>query len=266
MKDVQRPWTLKAVVGTLRPGARLLEIGAGEPLVAELLARLGYDVTVIDPYDGRDRGPDDVETMKAAFPLLRFVQGLFPGDVPAGERYDGDLLDLGARARARRRDRRALRRDRPAASSPAVTRSTPSTTCSSDPATTITACGWHGSPRGSAIPAASSTTCSWSSAATPRPTSSPPRATTAGAAPCPTTSSRCGAASRSSSACRCSDGGAAMASTSGSSAYRSARLLGQCLRSLRDHPPRTAALGDRRRQRTRPTARPRRCARSPASS
>ncbi len=89
MKDVQRPWTLKAVVGTLRPGARLLEIGAGEPVVAELLARLGYDVTVIDPYDGRDRGPDDVETMKAAFPRLRFVQGLFPGDVPAGERYDG---------------------------------------------------------------------------------------------------------------------------------------------------------------------------------
>ena len=89
MKDVQRPWTLKAVVGTLRPGARLLEIGAGEPVVAELLARLGYDVTVIDPYDGRDRGPDDVETMKAAYPRLRFVQGLFPGDVPAGERYDG---------------------------------------------------------------------------------------------------------------------------------------------------------------------------------
>jgi glycosyltransferase involved in cell wall biosynthesis len=89
MKDVQRPWMLKAVVGTLRPGARLLEIGAGEPGVADLLAGLGYAVTVIDPYDGRDRGPDDIETMRAAHPRLRFVQGLFPGDIPDGERYDG---------------------------------------------------------------------------------------------------------------------------------------------------------------------------------
>ncbi len=89
MKDVQRPWMLKALVGTLRPGARLLEIGAGEPVVADLLARLGYEVTVIDPYDGRDRGPDDLAAMEAAYPRLRFVQGLFPADVPAGERYDG---------------------------------------------------------------------------------------------------------------------------------------------------------------------------------
>jgi glycosyltransferase involved in cell wall biosynthesis len=89
MKDVQRPWALKAVVGTLRPGARLLEIGAGEPLVADLLSRLGYEVTVIDPYDGRDGGPGDLEAVKASYPRLRFVQGLFPRDVPAGARYDG---------------------------------------------------------------------------------------------------------------------------------------------------------------------------------
>ena len=61
LKDVQRPWVLKAIVGAVPPGSRLLEIGAGEPLVAELLARLGYDVTVVDPYDGRDRGPTDLE-------------------------------------------------------------------------------------------------------------------------------------------------------------------------------------------------------------
>ncbi len=88
MKDVQRPWVLKAIVGSLAPGARLLEIGAGEPLVADLLVRIGYDVTVIDPYDGRDRGPSDVAELSAAYPGVGFVQGLFPDDLPAGERFD----------------------------------------------------------------------------------------------------------------------------------------------------------------------------------
>src|SRR5712692_5097989 len=50
LKDLQRPWTVKAALGLLAPGSRLLEIGAGQPLVAAFLAELGYDVTVIDPY------------------------------------------------------------------------------------------------------------------------------------------------------------------------------------------------------------------------
>src|SRR5438309_3747012 len=44
LKDVQRPWALKAIVGSVRPGSRLLEIGAGKPVVADQLAQLGYDV------------------------------------------------------------------------------------------------------------------------------------------------------------------------------------------------------------------------------
>jgi hypothetical protein len=44
LKDVQRPWMLKAVFGRLPRGARLLEIGGGDPWVADLLARLGYEV------------------------------------------------------------------------------------------------------------------------------------------------------------------------------------------------------------------------------
>jgi glycosyltransferase involved in cell wall biosynthesis/SAM-dependent methyltransferase len=88
MKDVQRPWMLKAVVGAVPSGSRLLEIGAGEPIVADLLARLGYEVTVIDPYDGRDRGPTGVDEIGAAYPRVRFVQGLFPGDLPVGETFD----------------------------------------------------------------------------------------------------------------------------------------------------------------------------------
>jgi hypothetical protein len=84
LKDVQRPWALKAIAAAVPPGSRLLEIGAGEPLVAGMLARDGYDVTVVDPYDGRDGGPSDVE----APPGVRVIRGLFPRDVPAAERFD----------------------------------------------------------------------------------------------------------------------------------------------------------------------------------
>jgi 2-polyprenyl-3-methyl-5-hydroxy-6-metoxy-1,4-benzoquinol methylase len=88
LKDVQRPWAVKAILGSVQPGSRLLEIGAGEPVVAELLARLGYDVTVVDPYDGRERGPADVDAIRAAAPHVRVIRGLFPRDLPDGERFD----------------------------------------------------------------------------------------------------------------------------------------------------------------------------------
>jgi glycosyltransferase involved in cell wall biosynthesis len=84
LKDVQRPWALKAIAGTVEPGARLLEIGAGEPLVASQLARLGYDVTVVDPYDGRAGGPTGI----AEHAGVRVIRGLFPDAVPAGEEFD----------------------------------------------------------------------------------------------------------------------------------------------------------------------------------
>jgi glycosyltransferase involved in cell wall biosynthesis len=88
LKDLQRPWAVKAIIGGVEPGSRLLEIGAGEPVVAELLAGLGYDVTVVDPYDGRDGGPADIDAIVAAAPHVRVVQGLFPRDLPDGERFD----------------------------------------------------------------------------------------------------------------------------------------------------------------------------------
>ena len=88
LKDLQRPWAVKAIVGSVEPGSRLLEIGAGEPLVAELLARLGYDVTVVDPYDGRDGGPADVDAIRAGAPHVCVIEGLFPRDLPADARFD----------------------------------------------------------------------------------------------------------------------------------------------------------------------------------
>jgi hypothetical protein len=88
LKDVQRPWAVKAILGTVEPGSRLLEIGAGDPVVAELLARFGYDVTVVDPYDGRDHGPADIDAVRATAPHVRVIQGLFPRDVPGDARFD----------------------------------------------------------------------------------------------------------------------------------------------------------------------------------
>ena len=44
LKDVQRPWMLKAILGKVPVGGRVLEIGAGEPLVGDILSRIGYEV------------------------------------------------------------------------------------------------------------------------------------------------------------------------------------------------------------------------------
>lgn len=84
LKDVQRPWVLKTILGMVPIGGHVLEIGAGDPWVADLLSRLGYRVTVIDPYDGRDRGPQQFKEFCKRFPGIRFVKGLFP-DALQGE-------------------------------------------------------------------------------------------------------------------------------------------------------------------------------------
>lgn len=87
MKDLQRCWTIKAIVGNIQRGSRILEIGAGEPLVAGVLSRLGYDVTVVDPYDGSGNGPREFATFKSAYPDLRFVREQFPPEEELGGGY-----------------------------------------------------------------------------------------------------------------------------------------------------------------------------------
>jgi SAM-dependent methyltransferase len=77
LKDVQRPWIFKAILGQVPARGRLLEIGAGEPLVADLLQQLGYDVWVVDPYDGSGNGPRDFEAFRAQYPKVKFVRDLF---------------------------------------------------------------------------------------------------------------------------------------------------------------------------------------------
>ena len=41
LKNVQRPWAVKAILGAVPPPARLLEIGGGEPIVSGFLTELG---------------------------------------------------------------------------------------------------------------------------------------------------------------------------------------------------------------------------------
>jgi hypothetical protein len=80
MKDLQRCWVVKAVLGSVERGSPLVEIGAGEPLAADLLSRLGHDVTVVDPYDGSGNGPLEFERFQRSYPDLTFIRERFPPD------------------------------------------------------------------------------------------------------------------------------------------------------------------------------------------
>ena len=77
LKDVQRPWMLKAILGKVPVGGRVLEIGAGEPLVGDILSRIGYEVWVVDPYDGSGNGPIQFSQFSAEYPDIRFIRDLF---------------------------------------------------------------------------------------------------------------------------------------------------------------------------------------------
>lgn len=90
LKDAQRPWAVKAILGTVPVGSKILEIGGGEPLVSGLLQDLGYQVTLIDPYDGTGNGPREYERFKRAYPKVRIIREYFKKDALslAGEIFD----------------------------------------------------------------------------------------------------------------------------------------------------------------------------------
>jgi glycosyltransferase involved in cell wall biosynthesis len=77
LKDVQRPWSVKAIIGLLKPGATLLEIGAGEPLAASFLHTLGWQVIVCDPYDGSGNGPTAYDSYLRAYPQVQIMRSPF---------------------------------------------------------------------------------------------------------------------------------------------------------------------------------------------
>lgn len=92
MKDVQRSWVFKAILGSVSRGSKLLEIGAGEPHVADLLSRLGYDVTVVDPYDGSGNGPLQYQAFVRDYPYIRFIRDIFTDRVEGVEPGSFDCI------------------------------------------------------------------------------------------------------------------------------------------------------------------------------
>lgn len=90
LKDCQRPWVFKAILGTLPRGARLLEIGAGEPIIAELLSCLGYEVWVVDPYEGQGNGPVQYEHFRKQYPGIHILRRQFTEDIDA---FDSETFD-----------------------------------------------------------------------------------------------------------------------------------------------------------------------------
>jgi hypothetical protein len=91
LKNGQRPWAVKAILAHLAPPARLLEVGGGEPIISGFLSELGYDVTLIDPYDGAGNGPTDYERYRAEFPQVNIIRDyLRPGLAGvAAQSFDG---------------------------------------------------------------------------------------------------------------------------------------------------------------------------------
>jgi hypothetical protein len=85
LKDVQRFWMLKTIIATQRKGATLLEIGAGEPLVADLLGRLGYRVIVVDPYEGAGNGPTSADYFKTLYTNVQYIIDWFTPDLKGVE-------------------------------------------------------------------------------------------------------------------------------------------------------------------------------------
>ena len=90
LKNVQRPWAVKTLLAHVPPPARLLEIGGGEPIASGLLSELGYDVTLVDPYDGFANGPTDYQRYRERFPHVRILRDYFRPALAGleGQSYD----------------------------------------------------------------------------------------------------------------------------------------------------------------------------------
>lgn len=92
LKNVQRPWAVKAAAASAPPPCRVLEIGGGEPVVSGMLSELGYDVTLVDPYDGFGNGPTEFEIYSAKFPHVRLVRDYFRSGMAGFQPNSFDLI------------------------------------------------------------------------------------------------------------------------------------------------------------------------------
>lgn len=76
LKNYQRPWVADAVLQNIPRGAPILEIGADECGVAEFLYGEGYEVWVVDPFDGSAGGNAQYESIVERFPHIKIVRSM----------------------------------------------------------------------------------------------------------------------------------------------------------------------------------------------
>jgi SAM-dependent methyltransferase len=83
---------VKTLLRILPPPARILEVGGGEPVVSGILSELGYDVTLVDPYDGCGNGPTEFERYAELFPHVKLVRAYLVPGMPQFESHSFDAV------------------------------------------------------------------------------------------------------------------------------------------------------------------------------
>ncbi len=83
----QRGWAIKTLVATVPEGASILELAGSSPLAAGVLARLGYSVTVLDPFDGTASEPHTFTAITRGYSALEFIRDRLPPTAPLPRRY-----------------------------------------------------------------------------------------------------------------------------------------------------------------------------------
>jgi hypothetical protein len=84
---IQRGWAIKALLGSVPEGAAILEVAGSGPLAAGVLARLGYEVTVLDPFDGSASEPHRFSAVSRDYSALEFIRDRFPTTTPLPRPY-----------------------------------------------------------------------------------------------------------------------------------------------------------------------------------
>jgi len=94
IKNVQRPWLIKTILSQVPLGGKLLEIGGGEPIVCGILAELGYQVTLVDPYEGAGNGPTEYAQYSQQYPHVKIIKDLFSPNLSQISRQNETLRVL----------------------------------------------------------------------------------------------------------------------------------------------------------------------------
>jgi hypothetical protein len=83
----QRGWAIKALVATVPEGSAILELAGSSPLASGVLVRLGYEVTVLDPFDGTASEPHTFTAITRNYSVLEFIRDQLPPTAPLPRKY-----------------------------------------------------------------------------------------------------------------------------------------------------------------------------------